>query len=161
MLAVFWYLVQKSIMISAAYFFILCEVKANLSFFMHSCRILPFCDEASKWYCSAQSCLTLCYPVDCSLPGSSVHGIFQARMLERVAISFSRGSSQPRDQACVFCGSSRWILYHCTTWEAPKMILILTFETLWYMWKMGKLAKKFNNQILLGCQWKGKIACLA
>ena len=45
----------------------------------------------------AQSCLTLCDLVDCSLPGSSVHGILQARVLERVAISFSRGSSQPRD----------------------------------------------------------------
>ena len=41
----------------------------------------------------AQSCLTLCDPMDCSLPGSSVHGILQARTLEWVAISFSRGSS--------------------------------------------------------------------
>ena len=39
------------------------------------------------------SCLTLCDPMDCSLPGSSVHGILQARMLEWVAIPFSRGSS--------------------------------------------------------------------
>ena len=45
-----------------------------------------------------QSCPTLCDPMDCSLPGSSVHGIFQARVLEWVAISFSRASSQPRDQ---------------------------------------------------------------
>ena len=45
----------------------------------------------------AQSCLTLCNPVDCSPPGSSVHGILQARILEQVAISFCRGSSQPRD----------------------------------------------------------------
>ena len=45
----------------------------------------------------AQSSLTLCDPVDCSLPGSSVHGILQARILEWVAISFSRGSSRPRD----------------------------------------------------------------
>ena len=45
----------------------------------------------------AQSCLTLCYPVEYSPPGFSVHGIFQARILEWVAISFSRGSSQPRD----------------------------------------------------------------
>ena len=43
------------------------------------------------------SCPTLCYPVDCGLPGSSVHRILQARTLEWVAISFSRGSSQPRD----------------------------------------------------------------
>ena len=51
----------------------------------------------------AQSCLTLCDPTDCSPPGSSVHGIFQARILERVAISFSRGSSQHRDQTHVPC----------------------------------------------------------
>ena len=60
------------------------------------------------------SCLTLCDPMDCSLPGSSVHGIFQARILEWVAISFSRGSSQPRDRTHVFCISciGRQILYH-------------------------------------------------
>ena len=45
----------------------------------------------------AQSCLTLCDPIECSPPGSSVHRFFQARILEQVAISFSRGSSQPRD----------------------------------------------------------------
>ena len=47
-----------------------------------------------------QSCSTLCDPMDCSLPGSSIHGIFQARILEWVAISFSR-SSQSRDQTQV------------------------------------------------------------
>ena len=44
-----------------------------------------------------QSCPTLCDPMDCSPPGSSVHGILQARILERVAMPSSRGSSQPRD----------------------------------------------------------------
>ena len=48
----------------------------------------------------AQSCPTLCEPMDCSPPGSSVHGIVQARILEWVAVSFSRGSSQPRDGTC-------------------------------------------------------------
>ena len=48
-----------------------------------------------KFY--AQSCLTLCDPMDCSPPGSSVHGIIPARIQEWVAIPFSRGSSQPRD----------------------------------------------------------------
>ena len=63
----------------------------------------------------AQSCPTLCDPM--SLPGSSVHGIFQARILEWVAISFSRGSSQPRDLTHISCVSCiiRWILYHCAT----------------------------------------------
>ena len=45
---------------------------------------------------SLESCLSICNPVDCSLPDSSVHGIFQAKTLEWVAISFSRGSSQAR-----------------------------------------------------------------
>ena len=48
-----------------------------------------------------QSCPTLCDPKDCSLPGSSVHGILQARILEWGAICFSRGSSQPRDRTQV------------------------------------------------------------
>ena len=61
----------------------------------------------------AQSCHTLCDCMDCSPPGSSVHGIFQARILEWVAICFSRGSSQPRDQTHISCISciGRQILY--------------------------------------------------
>ena len=51
----------------------------------------------------AQSCPTLCDPMDCSPPGSSVHGIFQAWILEWVAVSFSRGSSWPRDRTRVSC----------------------------------------------------------
>ena len=49
----------------------------------------------------AQSCPTLCDPMDCSLPGSSVNGIFQAIVLEWIAISFSRGSAQPTDRTQV------------------------------------------------------------
>ena len=52
-----------------------------------------------KW--SRSSCLTLCDPMDCSLPGSLVHGIFQAWILEWVAIAFSSGSSWPRDRTRV------------------------------------------------------------
>ena len=51
----------------------------------------------------AQSYLTLCNPTDCSPPSSSVHGISQARILEWVAISLSRGSSWPRDRTCASC----------------------------------------------------------
>ena len=50
-----------------------------------------------------QSCTTLCNPTDCSPPGSSVHGILQTRILEWVAISFSKGSSQPTDQILISC----------------------------------------------------------
>ena len=54
-----------------------------------------------------QSCPTLCDPMDCSLPGFSVHGIFQAKVLEWVAIAFSRGSSCPRDRTKVSCITGR------------------------------------------------------
>ena len=62
----------------------------------------------------AQLCLTLCDSMDCSLPGSSVHGIFQARILEWVAVSFSRGPSWPRNRTHIICISG-WILY-----ESPR-----------------------------------------
>ena len=55
-----------------------------------------------------QSCLTLCDPTDCSLPGSSVNGILQARILEWVAVPSSRGSSQPRDWTQVFHNAGRF-----------------------------------------------------
>ena len=55
----------------------------------------------------AQSCPNLCNPMNCSLPGSSVHGILQARVLERVAI-LSKGSSQPTDWTKVSCIAGRF-----------------------------------------------------
>ena len=58
----------------------------------------------------AQLCLTLYNPMDYSPPGSSVHGIFQARILERVTMSFSRGSSQLRDQTWVSHIASRFFI---------------------------------------------------
>ena len=61
------------------------------------CEILYVASSLFLCVCECmQSCLTVCDPMDCSLAGSSVHGIFQARILEWVAISYSRGSSQPR-----------------------------------------------------------------
>ena len=63
------------------------------------------------------SCVQLCDPMDWSPPGFSVHGIFQARILEWVVISYSRGSSLPRDRTCVsyvYC-IGRQILYYCAT----------------------------------------------
>ena len=67
-----------------------------------------------KWSCSAVSCPTLCEPRDCSLPGSSIHGIFQARVLEWVAISFSRGFSQLRyrTQVSHIAGKTLYCLSH-------------------------------------------------
>ena len=56
-------------------------------------RLLEFCQESESESEVTQLCLTLCDPMDCSLPGFSVHGIFQARIQMWVTISFSRGSS--------------------------------------------------------------------
>ena len=68
-----------------------------------------------------QPCLTLCDLMNYGPPCSSVHGTFQARILEWVAISPSRASSLPRDQTHVSCGScvGRRIPYHWATWKAP------------------------------------------
>ena len=66
----------------------------------------------------------LCLPVDHNPPGSSIHGVFKARILERVSISFSRGSSWPRAWACISCIGGQ-ILYPCTTWETLEMRSIL------------------------------------
>ena len=80
---------------------------------------------AQSHYCVVQSRPTLCDPMDRSPWGSSVHGILQARILDRVAISSSRVSSRPRDRTCVSCVSciGRQILYHCATWEAQVTLL--------------------------------------
>ena len=70
-----------------------------------------------------QSCP--CNPMNCSLPGSSVHGILQARILEPVAISDSRGSSRPKGLtriSCVSCIGQR-VLYHWATWETLSLII--------------------------------------
>ena len=69
--------------------------------------------ETGKWKWSevAQSCPTLCDPVDCSPPRSSVHGIFQARVLKWIAVSFSRGFSRPRDRS-QFSHIISKMLYH-------------------------------------------------
>ena len=64
----------------------------------------------------AQSCLTLCDPMDYSLLGFSVHGILQARILEWIAIPFSRGTSQPRDRTLVSCITGRFF----TVWATGK-----------------------------------------
>ena len=86
--------------------------------------------------------LTLCDSIDCSsLPASSVHGILQARILEGVAIPFSKGSSQPRDrnQACCTAGrlfivwATSEALYVCVykTWKKVKLLLAQSCPTLW------------------------------
>ena len=82
----------------------ICLVFKNLALcFFHVISQRPSVEFSSV----AQSCQTLCDPMDGNLPGSVVHGIFQARILEWAAISFSRGSSQPRDRTWISCIADR------------------------------------------------------
>ena len=92
---------------------------SSLFFLVHSCcpsgnetGMPSHCASCSCRAKSLQSCLTLCNPMNYSPRGSSVHGILQARILERVAMPSSRGSSRPRDQTllCLAC-TGRQILY--------------------------------------------------
>ena len=86
-----------------------------------------------------QSCLTLCNSMDCNPPGSSIYGILQARILEWVAISFSRGSSQPRDQTQV----SHIVGRRFTIW-ATREVQIWK-ETYVFNSHLQKLIIKKNN----------------
>ena len=85
------------------------------------CVCVWVCEHA---LCSVQSCLTLYSSRDCNPPGSSVHGIFQTRILEWIAISSSRGSSQPRDWTCVSGISciARQILYQLSYQGSPHSV---------------------------------------
>ena len=81
-----------------------------------------------------QSCLTLCDPMDCSPPGSSVHGIFQARIL--VATSYSRGifPAQGSNLRLSHLPNRQAVLYHRATWKAPQLmpntaVLLALLET--------------------------------
>ena len=89
----------------------------------------------------AQSCPTLHDPMDCSPPGSSVHGIFQARVLEWDAISFSRESSQPRDRTRVSRTAGRCF----TVWATREAQLILRFTC---NFKGPRIAKKRDRKNL-------------
>ena len=73
----------------------------------------------------AQSCPTFCNPMDCSPPGSSVHGILQAIILKWVALSFSRGSSQPRDQIQVSHTACRFF----TIWACVRVYTLKAMAT--------------------------------
>ena len=99
----------------------------------------------------AQLSLTLCNPMDCSPPGFSLHGILQARILEWVAISFSRVSSWPRDQTHVSCIEGEFFtiwasrdslvaqLVKNLLWENRNRIIekMLHFPTSFHLWSIA------------------------
>ena len=94
---------------------VFCSHSVNVTFISHKGKSCNYPMLLNVYACSViQSCLTLWDPLDCSPPGSSVHGIFQARNLKWVAISLSRGSSQTEDLthiSCVFWIASEFFTY--------------------------------------------------
>ena len=80
----------------------------------------------------AQLCLTFCYPMDCSLRDSSVHGIFQARILEWVAIACSGDLTDPGIHPTF--PALAGILHHCATWEAQAYLWMETFKIFIFTW---------------------------
>ena len=114
------------------------EVPMSLEYCGRGNRYVEYQSEA------AQSCLTLCNPMDCSLQGSCVHGIFQARIPEWAAISFSRGSSQPRDRTWVFRIVGRCFNIWATR-EVP------TKSKITYKW--NQIVNSFKYLLLNFAQW--------
>ena len=124
----------------------------------------------------AQLCLTLCDPMVHSLPGSSVHGILQARILKWVAIAFSRGWSQSRDgiQVCRIAGRlftiwstrdilmyyfSTYVLYTLCTITRNNIKSLLQWKKWWMKGKLDTLKrerkKKWHDEIEIQVRWSG------
>ena len=95
------------------------------------CIFFPWTERKVK----SLSRVQLCDPMDCSLPGSSVHGIFQAIVLEWTAISFSRGSSQPRDWTWASCTAGKFF----TVWATRKACKQLNLNT-WTEYKFRAMS---------------------
>ena len=106
--------------------------------------LVAYCSISNSESEVAQSCPTLCDPVDCSLPGSSVHGILQARVLEWVTISFSRGSSQPRDRTQVSGIPGR----HFNLWATFEWLLISWISKMFYHQIVSKTIYKLIKTLL-------------
>ena len=101
-----------------------------------------------------------CDPMDCSLPGSSVRGILQARILGWVAISFSRGSSQSRDWIRVSCIAGRFFT-NWATWEAPRILewAIISFSRS-SSWPSDQTYVSCIGRKILYCWTTGKLYIL-
>ena len=119
-------------------------------------RFLLVKSEGRKWIMSrflsvlvvvvvlvAQGCPILCNPTDCSPPGSSVHEILQARILEWVVIPFSRGSSQPWGQTWVSCITGRFFTIWATNFQYGKPV---KWEVFWSFSETLAVLTVFEDQ---------------
>ena len=106
--------------------------------------------RSHAWVCATllQSCPTLCDPMDYSPPGPSVHGILQARILEWVAIPFSRRSSQLRYWTRVYLYSRR-ILYHLSHQGIPKPLYSKRYTESWSQRTRAQLERPFHEKAMV------------
>ena len=118
------------------------------------CVCVCVCELCVCVWAEFLSCVPLCHPVDCSPPGSSVHGLSQAKILKWVAISFSRGSSRPRDQTHISCISfiGRWIFFYPWTTREALDVLFLYFP------KISPFLHPSTYHIIL-FKWFPPLAC--
>ena len=113
---------------------------------IHSIVIQQILESEKKRKWSRSVCPTLCNTMDCSLPGSSVHGIFQAKILEWVAISFFRGSSRPRDWTRV----SHIVGRHFTVWATREALTNI-------YWYLNSMCQALCYELLIFlCPWHWK-----
>ena len=129
----------------------------------HSTWLVPWCqtildqqndlDNSCLCVCML-SHVWLCNPMDCSLPGSSVHGISQARILLCVAISFSRESPWPRDRIQVSCIAGRFFNC-CTTWEALLSLVHSLIQHVLNVCSLSNSTKRPHLLEPLTVNWRG------
>ena len=96
----------------------------------------------------AQSCPTLCNPMDCSLSGFSVHGIFQARVLKWIVISFSKGSSRPRNRTLVSCIAGRRFTVWATREAHSAIIFMYMRSSSFRTFSQGKVVSVFYTILI-------------
>ena len=108
-------------------------IKISIALLFITLSLEQFMCQSKESESVSQSCPALCSPVDHGLPGFSVHGILQARILEGVAISFSRGSSRPRDWTQISCSIFIGIAFNLFMYLGRSVILILSNPWTWYM----------------------------
>ena len=104
----------------------LLETSSILTFKLFGIGEITYKNALRMLFCCclvAKSCPTLCNPIDCSPSGSSVHGISQARIVERTAIFFCRGSFWSKDRTHISC-IGRWVLYRWATREVLYYVLL-------------------------------------
>ena len=100
----------------------------------------------------AQSCLTFCDLMDCSPPGFSVHGILQARILEWVAIYFSKGSSRPKDWTWTSCIAGRFFTIWATR-ETLNFYILTFYIKLIYILKKKSVSEALSLRVGAQSDW--------